>query len=82
LARADSAADVLAARSRGKTASLMGAEGGHSIENSLAALRTLRLLGVRYMTLTHGDTIDWADSATDDASTEDSPTSARKWSGR
>jgi len=66
LARADSALDVAAARSLGKTASLMGAEGGHSIENSLAALRTLRRLGVRYMTLTHADTIDWADSATDD----------------
>lgn len=67
LTRADSAFDVAAARSLGKTASLMGAEGGHSIENSLAALRTLRRLGVRYMTLTHADTIDWADSATDDA---------------
>ena len=67
LSRADSASDVAAARSLGKTASLMGAEGGHSIENSLAALRTLRRLGVRYMTLTHSDTIDWADSATDDA---------------
>ncbi|MEA3501228.1 MAG: dipeptidase [Actinomycetota bacterium] len=67
LARADTAADVTASRSNGKTASLMGAEGGHSIENSLAALRTLRSLGVRYMTLTHADTIDWADSATDDA---------------
>jgi len=66
LARADSAEDVVAARTLGKTASLMGAEGGHAIENSLAALRTLRRLGVRYMTLTHGDTIDWADSATDE----------------
>jgi membrane dipeptidase len=66
LAQADSAEDVIAARELGKTASLMGAEGGHAIENSLAALRTLRLLGVRYMTLTHGDTIDWADSATDE----------------
>ena len=65
LAHADSAEDVVAARTLGKTASLMGAEGGHAIENSLAALRTLRRLGVRYMTLTHGDTIDWADSATD-----------------
>ena len=67
LSHADSAADVANARARGLTASLMGAEGGHSIENSLAALRTLRTLGVRYMTLTHADTIDWADSATDDA---------------
>jgi membrane dipeptidase len=66
LAQADSAADVVAARKLGMTASLMGAEGGHAIENSLAALRTLRRLGVRYMTLTHGDTIDWADSATDE----------------
>ncbi|MEA2010776.1 MAG: dipeptidase [Actinomycetota bacterium] len=66
LAHADSAADVARARARGLTASLMGAEGGHSIENSLAALRTLRRLGVRYMTLTHADTNDWADSATDD----------------
>ena len=62
----DSAAEVVAARNRGLTASLMGAEGGHSIENSLAALRALRRLGVRYMTLTHADTIDWADSATDE----------------
>lgn len=67
LAHADSAADVAVARAQGLTASLMGAEGGHSIENSLAALRTLRILGVRYMTLTHADTIDWADSATDNA---------------
>jgi len=67
LIHADSATDVAGARARGLTASLMGAEGGHSIENSLAALRRLRSLGVRYMTLTHADTIDWADSATDDA---------------
>jgi membrane dipeptidase len=66
LAKADSAQDVIAARKLGMTASLMGAEGGHAIENSLVALRTLRGLGVRYMTLTHGNTIDWADSATDE----------------
>ena len=66
LAHADTAADVVAARAVGRTASLMGAEGGHSIENSLPALRTLRRLGVRYMTLTHADNNDWADSATDD----------------
>lgn len=56
---------VLAIRDRGKTASLLGAEGGHAIENDLGKLTVLRERGVRYMTLTHGDTIDWADSATD-----------------
>ena len=44
----------------------MGAEGGHSINNSLATLRALYALGVRYMTLTHNDNIAWADSATDE----------------
>ncbi|GGX68105.1 dipeptidase [Streptomyces minutiscleroticus] len=60
------AADMEAARAEGRIASLMGAEGGHSIENSLAALRGLYALGVRYMTLTHNDNIAWADSATDE----------------
>lgn len=46
--------------------SLMGAEGGHSIHNSLGALRTLYRLGVRYLTLTHNENTDWADSATDE----------------
>lgn len=54
------------ARSRGKIASLLGAEGGHSINSSLATLRTLRLLGVRYLTLTHNDNLPWADAATDE----------------
>ncbi|MEU8842398.1 dipeptidase [Streptomyces roseus] len=58
--------DMEAARADGRIASLMGAEGGHSINNSLATLRALHRLGVRYMTLTHNDTIDWADSATDE----------------
>ncbi|WP_077192608.1 dipeptidase [Streptomyces lydicus] len=55
-----------AARADGRIASLMGAEGGHSINNSLATLRALHRLGVRYLTLTHNNTIDWADSATDE----------------
>ncbi|TXS40769.1 membrane dipeptidase [Streptomyces sp. uw30] len=60
------ATDMEAARAEGRIASLMGAEGGHSIANSLATLRALYALGVRYMTLTHNDNIAWADSATDD----------------
>jgi membrane dipeptidase len=67
LEEADTAAEVAAIRTRGNTASLLGAEGGHCIENSLDALPRLRHLGVRYLTLTHADTIDWADSATDQA---------------
>ncbi len=67
LAEATTADEVRAATSRGKIASLLGAEGGHSIENSLGALRMLARLGVRYLTLTHTDTHDWADSATDEA---------------
>ncbi|MCF4138662.1 dipeptidase [Streptomyces sp. Tue 6430] len=59
------AADMEAARAEGRIASLMGAEGGHSIANSLGTLRGLYALGVRYMTLTHNDNVDWADSATD-----------------
>lgn len=59
------AADMETARAEGRIASLMGAEGGHSIANSLATLRALYALGVRYMTLTHNDNNDWADSATD-----------------
>ncbi|MGW1197128.1 dipeptidase [Streptomyces sp. NPDC002536] len=57
--------DMEAARAEGRIASLMGAEGGHSINNSLATLRALHRLGVRYMTLTHNDNVAWADSATD-----------------
>ncbi|WP_326736546.1 dipeptidase [Streptomyces sp. NBC_01022] len=65
LRRALTADDMETARSEGRIASLMGAEGGHSIHNSLGTLRALHTLGVRYMTLTHNDNNDWADSATD-----------------
>lgn len=66
LAPALTAADMEAARAEGRIASLMGAEGGQSIGNSLATLRALYALGVRYMTLTHNSNVDWADSATDE----------------
>lgn len=56
-------ADVRAARKKGRIASLLGAEGGHAIEDSLGALRTFYDLGVRYMTLTHNTHTSWADSA-------------------
>ncbi|MEU6843724.1 dipeptidase [Streptomyces sp. NPDC046716] len=65
LREALTAADMETARREGRIASLKGAEGGHSINNSLATLRALYALGVRYMTLTHNDNIAWADSATD-----------------
>ena len=51
----------------GKIASLIGVEGGHCIEESLSVLRKLYELGARYMTLTHSDTLSWADSGTDEA---------------
>lgn len=59
------AADVRAAFRVGKIGSLLGMEGGHAIENSLGALRAYYDLGVRYMTLTHNVTLDWADAAND-----------------
>ncbi|MFF7459501.1 dipeptidase [Kitasatospora sp. NPDC008115] len=58
--------DLEAARAEGRIASLIGAEGGHSIDCSLATLRALYALGVRYLTLTHNDNTPWADSATDE----------------
>jgi membrane dipeptidase len=60
---ATTSADIRAARRDGRIASLLGAEGGHAIENSLGALRAYYDLGVRYMTLTHNVNLDWADSA-------------------
>lgn len=64
---ARTADEVLRIQKSGKIASLIGVEGGHSMENSLDKLRRLRELGVGYMTLTHSDTLAWADSATDEA---------------
>ena len=64
---AASVADIDAAMEQGKIASLLGMEGGHPIVNSLGTLRSYYDLGVRYMTLTHFHSHDWADSATDDA---------------
>ncbi|MEW6511034.1 MAG: dipeptidase [Bacteroidota bacterium] len=52
---------------QGRIASLLGIEGGHAIENSLGVLRAYYGLGVRYMTLTHNVTLDWADAALDSA---------------
>lgn len=63
LVLATSAEDVRRAKQSGKIAVLMGVEGGHAIESSLGALRTLYRLGCRYMTLTHSNTNEWADSA-------------------
>ena len=61
------AAGVRSAFAAGRIGSLMGMEGGHAIENSLGALRAYYDAGVRYMTLTHNQTLDWADAATDSA---------------
>jgi membrane dipeptidase len=63
---ASTAADARRVMSSGRVASLLGAEGGHSIANSLGTLRSLYELGVRYLTLTHNANLPWADSATDE----------------
>ena len=60
-----SADEVEEAMAAGRIASLIGMEGGHSIGSSLAVLRQMYDLGARYMTLTHGKTLSWVDSATD-----------------
>lgn len=59
------AADIERIHRQGKIASLIGMEGGHSIDNSLAVLRMTYALGARYMTLTHTKNTDWADAAGD-----------------
>lgn len=66
LGLATSAAEAEAAFASGRIASLLGAEGGHSIDSSLDALAELRRRGVRYLTLTHNENTPWADSATDE----------------
>ena len=66
LEAAFTADDIERVFAKGKTASLIGIEGGHAIENSLGALRMFYRLGVRYMTLTHSGTTPWADAATDE----------------
>jgi membrane dipeptidase len=60
------AADVDRIFAAGKVASLIGAEGGHSIASSMGVLRMLYGIGVRYLTLTHNANVPWADSATDE----------------
>jgi len=62
------AADVQRIIDSGRVASLIGAEGGHSIAGSLGVLRAFYLLGVRYLTLTHNLSLPWAESATDEPS--------------
>jgi membrane dipeptidase len=64
---APTAGAIRASFRRGTIGSLLGLEGGHAIENSLAALRQYYDLGARYMTLTHNVTLDWADAALDSA---------------
>lgn len=62
LALATSVADIRRTKKDGRIAVLMGIEGGHAIEDSPGALRAFHRLGVRYMTLTHTNTNNWADS--------------------
>jgi membrane dipeptidase len=62
---AESADDIESARKRRRIAALIGIEGGHAIEDSLRLLRDFYGLGVRYMTLTHSNTNNWADSSGD-----------------
>lgn len=65
LALALTADDIERSRKQGRIASLIGMEGGHAINSSLATLRMMHRLGARYMTLTHSLNTPWADSATD-----------------
>src|SRR5512141_2142753 len=65
LQMAYTADDIVRAQKAGRVASLIGIEGGHQIDASMAALRQMYALGARYMTLTHTANTDWADAATD-----------------
>lgn len=67
LMMAYSTSDIRRAKKQNKIAALMGIEGGHAIEDSLMALRDFYRLGIRYMTLTHNNTNNWADSCCDEA---------------
>jgi membrane dipeptidase len=62
---ASTADDIVRIHKAGRIASLMGAEGGQQIDNSLPVLRQYYALGVRYLTLAHSRNVDWVDSATD-----------------
>jgi membrane dipeptidase len=62
---ATTADEIERAHAAGRIASLIGIEGGHALENSLGTLRQFHALGVRYLTLTHANTLDWVDAATD-----------------
>jgi microsomal dipeptidase-like Zn-dependent dipeptidase len=62
---ATTAADIRRIEKAGRIASLIGVEGGHQIDGRLSVLRQYRALGVAYMTLTHGKSLNWADSSTD-----------------
>jgi membrane dipeptidase len=64
LVLATSADNIRAAHQQGKIAALIGVEGGHMMDNDLAVLRTFADLGVCYMTLTHMENTEWADSST------------------
>ncbi len=67
LTMAYSVADIRRAKKQGRVGALLGIEGGHAIENSLSVLRDFYRLGVRYMTLTHNNTNEWADACCDEA---------------
>lgn len=58
--------DIERIHREGRIASLIGMEGGNALNNSLSVLRSFQALGVRYITLTHSDNLDWVDSATDE----------------